>query len=350
MGAYIRKRLRRHQGGRRARVRPLSAAQGAPPADRRDAVRRRAADARDGARDDVAPEAAAAGRAVDGPRAAHGAEGVRDDHRRLVGRRHDPARRAEREARARGQPSRLRDGVGRDHARGRRASRCCTIPRCARRTSARPRKAHPARRDDEPLASQTPSRDPRSVAPNRAIAWFGEAMRLWKRGPLAFSVMAVVVIVDASSRWTGARSRDSWRRTCLLRSSPAACCTQAWPPTAAAGRASRISSWSFAAPPRAQARDRRRRPRRHARRERRRMVRSPASTCSAARRPARSARLGHRDRCTRRSRSSRCRSRSCRWPRCSTASAAAARSRRRCAHSRVNVRPMLALGGYSSCC
>ena len=54
MGAYIRNDSRRHQGRHRARVRAVSAPQGAPPADRGHAVGRRAADARDGARADVA--------------------------------------------------------------------------------------------------------------------------------------------------------------------------------------------------------------------------------------------------------------------------------------------------------
>ena len=39
-----------------------------------------------------------------------------------------------------------------------------------------------------------PSRAPRSVPPGRALLWFGEAIRLWKRGPLPFSLMAVTVI------------------------------------------------------------------------------------------------------------------------------------------------------------
>ena len=102
---------------RRARVRAVSAAQGAAPADGRHAVGRRAADARDRPRADVAAEAAAARRAVDGPRAADGAEGVRDVLAVSQGRRDDPADRAERQARARSERPRLRDGVGRDHAR-----------------------------------------------------------------------------------------------------------------------------------------------------------------------------------------------------------------------------------------
>ena len=39
------------------------------------------------------------------------------------------------------------------------------------------------------------SREPRAVPPGHALAWFGEAIRLWKRGPLPFSSMALVVIV-----------------------------------------------------------------------------------------------------------------------------------------------------------
>lgn len=44
------------------------------------------------------------------------------------------------------------------------------------------------------MDSTTPSRLPRTVPPARALAWFAEAIRLWKRAPLPFSVMAVVVI------------------------------------------------------------------------------------------------------------------------------------------------------------
>ena len=78
MGAYMRNDSDGDPRRRRARVRAVSAAQGAAPADRGHAVGRRAADARDGPRADVEAEAAAARRAVDGPRAADGAEGVRD--------------------------------------------------------------------------------------------------------------------------------------------------------------------------------------------------------------------------------------------------------------------------------
>ena len=42
------------------------------------------------------------------------------------------------------------------------------------------------------------SREPRSLPPGRALLWFGEAIRLWKRGPLAFSLMALVVILSAA--------------------------------------------------------------------------------------------------------------------------------------------------------
>ena len=39
-----------------------------------------------------------------------------------------------------------------------------------------------------------PSRRPRTVAPGHALLWFAEAIRLWKRAPLTFSLMAVVVL------------------------------------------------------------------------------------------------------------------------------------------------------------
>jgi len=38
-------------------------------------------------------------------------------------------------------------------------------------------------------------RAPRAVTGDRALAWFGEAIRLWKRQPVVFSLMAVVVLV-----------------------------------------------------------------------------------------------------------------------------------------------------------
>ena len=136
MGAYIRNdkaEIRRH----RARLRAVSAAQGTAPADRGHAFGRRAADARDGACADVAAEAAAARRAIDGTRAAHGAESLRNRDDGLGRRRHDPADRAEREARPRGEPSRLRNGIrARSRSRARRR-RCCTIPPSARPTSER---------------------------------------------------------------------------------------------------------------------------------------------------------------------------------------------------------------------
>ncbi len=37
-------------------------------------------------------------------------------------------------------------------------------------------------------------RHPRSVPPGRALVWFGEAIRLWKRGAVPFSIMAAIVI------------------------------------------------------------------------------------------------------------------------------------------------------------
>lgn len=38
------------------------------------------------------------------------------------------------------------------------------------------------------------ARAPRAVAGNRALVWFGEAIRLWKVRPIVFSVMALVVL------------------------------------------------------------------------------------------------------------------------------------------------------------
>jgi hypothetical protein len=38
-------------------------------------------------------------------------------------------------------------------------------------------------------------RTPRRVPGNRALAWFAQAIRLWKHAPLTFSAMALVVIV-----------------------------------------------------------------------------------------------------------------------------------------------------------
>jgi len=35
------------------------------------------------------------------------------------------------------------------------------------------------------------------VPVGRALAWFGEAVRLWKRGPIAFSVMAAIVLATS---------------------------------------------------------------------------------------------------------------------------------------------------------
>ena len=46
--------------------------------------------------------------------------------------------------------------------------------------------------EETPAASA--SRHPRSVAPGHALLWFAEAIRLWKRAPLTFSLMAVVVL------------------------------------------------------------------------------------------------------------------------------------------------------------
>ena len=48
------------------------------------------------------------------------------------------------------------------------------------------------------MIDETPApaaRQPQVVAGNRALAWFGEAIRLWKRQPVVFSVMAVMVLI-----------------------------------------------------------------------------------------------------------------------------------------------------------
>ena len=46
-----------------------------------------------------------------------------------------------------------------------------------------------------PPAADSPSRAPRAVPPARALAWYAEAMRLWKRGPGTFCGIAFVVLV-----------------------------------------------------------------------------------------------------------------------------------------------------------
>ena len=99
---------RRRQGGLRPRLRALPAALRAPRAARGDALGRRAADGRDGPRADVAAEAAADGRAVDGPRADPRRAELRDHQAGArVGRR-DARRRAERERLAVDRRPRLR--------------------------------------------------------------------------------------------------------------------------------------------------------------------------------------------------------------------------------------------------
>ena len=96
------------QGGPRPRLHALPAPARAPPPARGHALGRRAADGRDGPRADVAAEAAADGRAVDGPRADPRRAELRDHPAGArVGRR-DPGRRAERERLARDRRPRLR--------------------------------------------------------------------------------------------------------------------------------------------------------------------------------------------------------------------------------------------------
>ena len=224
MGAYIRTRSRGDQGGRRAGVRAVPALEGASAADRGHAVRRRAADARDGPGADVQAEAPAARRTFDGPCAAHGAEGLRDRAQGVGRGRHDPADRAECEARARGQQSRLRDGIrARSRSRATRG-RCCTIPPSAPRISARElwratRMADPP----PPLPAPPPAHlHPRIVPWQHALAWYEDAMRLFKRGPGMWAALAVITIagrVRVAARPL-ARARSLPKSS--LRSSPAA--------------------------------------------------------------------------------------------------------------------------------
>lgn len=47
---------------------------------------------------------------------------------------------------------------------------------------------------DEDSSART-ARIPRAVAGNRALVWFGDAIRMWKRQSVVFSLMAVVVLV-----------------------------------------------------------------------------------------------------------------------------------------------------------
>src|SRR5262249_30376595 len=85
------------EGGLRPRLFALPpAARAALPA-RRDALRRRAADGRDGTGADVQAQADADGRAVDGPRAGAGRAQLRDHQGGPRSRSRDPRRRAERE-------------------------------------------------------------------------------------------------------------------------------------------------------------------------------------------------------------------------------------------------------------
>ena len=47
----------------------------------------------------------------------------------------------------------------------------------------------------DPPSAERQSRAPRAVPAKHAFEWFAEAMRLWKRGPWSFSVMALVLLV-----------------------------------------------------------------------------------------------------------------------------------------------------------
>ena len=78
------------------------------------------------------------------------------------------------------------------------------------------------RRRRDAVTPSRPAERARARAPSRrhALAWFGEAMRLWKRGPLPFALIALVVIVVARGDRPVARRRAHRSRTsscrCLL--------------------------------------------------------------------------------------------------------------------------------------
>lgn len=48
---------------------------------------------------------------------------------------------------------------------------------------------------DGSQSTDLPSRIPRTVPAKRALVWFGEAMRLWKRSPVVFCLQALVILV-----------------------------------------------------------------------------------------------------------------------------------------------------------
>ena len=86
---------------------------------------------------------------------------------------------------------------GRDHDLGRRARRCCTIPPSAPRISARGRRR--STRDDGSaaaarLAPPAAHLHPRIVPWQHALAWYEDAMRLFKRGPATWVALAVITI------------------------------------------------------------------------------------------------------------------------------------------------------------
>src|SRR5262249_30327173 len=114
---------------------PLPDPRRAPPPASRAPLRGPAADARHRPRLDGATEADAAGRAVAGPRAAHGGRGVSHDRRRprACGR---AAGRAEHSRRPAQRRPRLRHGAGAHRARGR-------VPRATGRRAARARLPRP---------------------------------------------------------------------------------------------------------------------------------------------------------------------------------------------------------------
>ena len=136
MGAFVRNDDAGHQARHRRDVRDFPAPEGACEAARRHAVRWRTADAGHGTRADEPAEVAAARRTLDGPVAHHGRESLRGDPHRRGPQGADAAGRAECTPRTRGGASRVRDGIGIDHAERQRA-RSADRPQGARGLSGR---------------------------------------------------------------------------------------------------------------------------------------------------------------------------------------------------------------------
>jgi uncharacterized membrane protein len=96
----------------------------------------------------------------------------------------------------------------------------------------------------DPPSAERQSRAPPAVPAKDAFEWFAEAMRLWKRGPWSFSVIALVLLVVSVvlepvpiAGFVAANVLAPLLATGLS--------AQALPPIAATGRVSRISSPSL---------------------------------------------------------------------------------------------------------